>query len=79
MAHFSTGSSNRSTNIDRMIASVLVAGVTFILGYTVVRASLAQSEQGAFTGADAAAVADSDADIVIPGEGTLWKEFGTSF
>jgi len=60
-----------------MIAGVLVAGVTFILGYTVVRASLAQSEQGAMTAADAAA--NSEVEVVVPGEGTLWKDFGTSF
>jgi len=60
-----------------MIASLLVAGVTFVLGYTVVRASLAQSEQGAVTATDAAA--NSEAEFVVPGEGTLWKDFGTSF
>lgn len=72
--HSSTTSSARTTSVDRMIASVLVAGVTFILGYTVVRASLAQSEQPSTTTAT-----DSEAEIVVPGEGTLWKDFGTRF
>ncbi len=73
----STTSLARSTSTDRMIASVLVAGVTFILGYTVVRAGLTQSEQSVITAADAAA--NSEVEVVIPGEGTLWKDFGTRF
>jgi hypothetical protein len=78
MAYYSSNaSSTRSTKADQIVASVLVAGVTFILGYTVVRASLAQSEQRAMTTTDAAA--DSEAEFVVPGEGTLWKDFGTSF
>lgn len=63
----------RTTGVDRAIASVLVAGVTFFLGYTLVRVSLAQPETAS------SAVTNSDVDVVVPGEGTLWKDFGTSF
>ncbi|MGC1310385.1 MAG: hypothetical protein WA885_24410 [Phormidesmis sp.] len=64
----------RGSSADRAIASILVAGVTFILGYTVVRASLAQAEaQGVAT------TTDEDVQVVVPGEGTLWADFGTQF
>lgn len=60
----------RTTGVDRAITGLLVAGVTFVLGYTVVRATLAQTTQ---------ATVDSDVEVVVPGEGTLWADFGTSF
>jgi len=66
-------SQTHSTGIDRAIAGLFVAGVTFVLGYTVVRASLAQSAQ------PAAASEGADVEMVVPGEGTLWSDFGTSF
>lgn len=66
-------SSTRTSGAGGAIASVFVAGVMFVLGYTVVRASLAESAQ--------VPVASSDADVqvVVPGEGTLWADFGVSF
>ncbi|MFK8182732.1 MAG: hypothetical protein AB8B99_05105 [Phormidesmis sp.] len=67
-------SQTRTTGLDRAIAGVFVAGVTFVLGYTVVRASLAQSAQTATT-----PTADADVEVVVPGEGTLWADFSTSF
>lgn len=63
----------KTTSTDRAIAGLLVAGVTFVLGYTVVRASLAQSEQTTIVGDNA------DVEVVVPSEGTLWADFGTSF
>ena len=65
-------SHTRTTGADRAIAGLLVAGVTFILGYTVVRASLAQAATTAVNN-------DAEVDIVVPGEGTLWADFGTRF
>ncbi|EDX84233.1 hypothetical protein S7335_1930 [Synechococcus sp. PCC 7335] len=63
----------QTTSVDRAIAGVIVAGVTFFLGYTVVRASLAQTNPAAPT------VVDNDVEVVVPGEGTLWKDVGTRF
>ncbi|MEM6452375.1 MAG: hypothetical protein AAF703_18935 [Cyanobacteria bacterium P01_D01_bin.105] len=63
----------RTTGVDRAITGLFVAGVTFVLGYTVVRASLAESAQQTIVGDNA------DIEIVIPGEGTLWADFGKSF
>lgn len=65
-------SQTRTTGVDRAIAGLFVAGVTFILGYTVVRASLAQS-------AETATNDSADVEVVVPGEGTLWADFGRSF
>lgn len=42
----------QTTSTDRAIASVLIAGVTFFMGYTVVRASLAQTDSAAPTTVD---------------------------
>ena len=66
-------SSTQTTGLDKAIAGVLVAGVTFILGYTVVRASLAASS------APNAAPVDNDVTVVIPHEGALWSDVSTSF
>ena len=44
------------------------------MGYTVVRASLAQTDS-----ASSAAAADNDVEVIVPGEGTLWKDVGTRF
>ena len=63
----------RTTGIDRAITGLFVAGVTFVLGYTVVRASMAQNAQTTVVGNDA------DIEVVVPGEGTLWADFGKSF
>lgn len=64
--------STQTTGLDRAIAGVLVAGVTFVLGYTVVRASLAQSNPQAVA-------TDSDAEVVIAHQGALWADVGTQF
>ncbi len=69
-----TAGMGQSTGLDRAITGVLVAGVMFVLGYTVVRASLASTTTG-----QAATAADSNVNVVIPHEGTLWADFGTSF
>jgi len=63
----------QATGVDKAIAGLLVAGVTFVLGYTVVRASLAASTPS--TDATAA----SDVEIVIPHEAALWADFATQF
>ncbi|MEL6816030.1 MAG: hypothetical protein AAFP03_14655 [Cyanobacteria bacterium J06598_3] len=73
-------SSNRitgqATGVDKAIAGLLVAGVTFVLGYTVVRASLAADTSAAAT---AASAIDNDVQVLIPHEGALWADVGTSF
>lgn len=63
----------QTTGAGRAVSSVFVAGVMFVLGYTVVRVSLAETSQLATTDNNA------DVQVVIPGEGTLWADFGTSF
>jgi len=67
--------STRTSGAGQAIAGVFVASVMFVLGYTVVRVSLAERVQ------TPAAVAGDDAAIqmVIPGEGTLWAEFGNTY
>lgn len=65
-------SSTQTTGVDRAIAGALVAGVTFILGYTVVRATLAQSTAATTT-------ANNDVEVVIPHEGALWADVSTQF
>ncbi|MEL6488425.1 MAG: hypothetical protein AAFV85_04745 [Cyanobacteria bacterium J06634_6] len=69
-------SSNRitgqATGVDKAIAGLLVAGVTFVLGYTVVRASLAAS-------AVDAPITDADAEVVVGHQGTMWKDVSTQF
>lgn len=54
------------------IAGILVAGVMFVLGYTVVRAGLAQADSSLVTNESA------DVQVIVPGEGTLWADFGPS-
>ena len=69
-------SSNRitgqATGLDKAIAGLLVAGVTFFLGYTVVRASLASATVNA-------PAADADIEVVVGHEGTMWKDVSTQF
>ncbi|MGD1864767.1 MAG: hypothetical protein ACFB0D_09445 [Phormidesmis sp.] len=67
------GGMSQTTGLDRAIAGVLVAGVTFVLGYTGVRASLAASAP------QTSVAADSDVTVVIPHEGALWSDVSTSF
>lgn len=66
-------SSTQTTGLDKAIAGVLVAGVMFVLGYTVIRASLAAKST------QSAVASDSDVTVVVPGEGTLWAEFSNSY
>ncbi|MEB3231518.1 MAG: hypothetical protein VKJ64_10945 [Leptolyngbyaceae bacterium] len=50
---------------DRVVVSLLAAGMMFVTGYTAVRVSLAQP------------AADYDASVqinVVPHEGTLWAD-----
>lgn len=61
-----------SAALGNAIAGLFVAGVTFVLGYTVVRASLAQND---FAAADA----NADIEIVVPHEATLWADFGPEY
>lgn len=68
----SYNTSTHVSNTDRAIAGLFVAGVTFILGYTVVRATLNQPAQ---TGTEV----PDNVQVVVPGEGTLWSDVGTSF
>ncbi|MGB7087343.1 MAG: hypothetical protein WBD47_17425 [Phormidesmis sp.] len=70
----STRVSTHSSTADRAIAGVIVAGVMFVLGYTVVRANLAQTATGSDVATDEATI-----QMAVPGEGTLWADFGTRF
>ncbi len=45
----------------------------FVLGYTVVRAGLAEADGISATNDGA------DVQVIVPGEGTLWAEFGKSY
>lgn len=63
-----------ASTADRAVASIFVAGVTFVLGYTVVRTALGPVQQS--TSVDAAT---ADAEIVIPHEATLWADFAKSY
>ena len=62
----------QATGIDKAIAGLLVAGVTFVLGYTVVRASLAASTQ------PTAATADN-AEVIVTHQGAMWADVSTQF
>ena len=55
------------------IASIYVAGIMFILGYTVVRTGLAEADAPLATN-DGAKI-----QMVVPSEGTLWADFGPSY
>ncbi|MEL6351233.1 MAG: hypothetical protein AAFR58_05670 [Cyanobacteria bacterium J06627_28] len=61
-------SATQSTGVDRAIASLLVAGVTFVLGYTVVRASLAYEAQ------QAPDFVAEDVQTVVGHQGALWSD-----
>lgn len=69
----SARSTTKTSSVDRAIASLFVAGVMFVLGYTVVRVGMAEANS---TGA---VTEGADVEVVIPGEGTLWADFGTSY
>lgn len=64
--------STRVSTADRAIAGMLVAGVMFVLGYTVVRTSMAASTQDATS-------QDADIEVVIPHEAALWADFSTRY
>lgn len=68
-----TQNATRTSGLDKAITGAFVAGVMFVLGYTVVRASLAETTQAATTSNDA------EVQVIVPGEGTLWAEFGNSY
>jgi hypothetical protein len=53
--------------VNRAIASLFVAGITFVFGYTLVRAALGPAQ--------AAPVQGTEAATVIPHEATLWAGF----
>ena len=72
MNYNASNRADRSDGLGNAIAGLFVAGVMFVLGYTVVRASLSQ-------GAIAPAETGAEAEVVIPHEGTLWAGFGTEF
>lgn len=69
----STRLTSQTTGVDKAIASLLVAGVTFVLGYTVVRASLATS-----AAQPAAATAD-DVEVIVTHQGAMWEDVSTQF
>ncbi|MGB3298170.1 MAG: hypothetical protein WBA76_07860 [Phormidesmis sp.] len=58
------------------IASLFVASIMFILGYTVIRVSMAEADGS--VAASVAAQDGTDIQMVVPGEGTLWADFGPS-
>ena len=70
--HVSDRASESSAALGNAIAGLFVAGVTFVLGYTVVRATLAQN-------APVAVESGTDIEVVIPHEATLWEGFGTDY
>ena len=72
MSYNISNRAERSDAVGNAIAGLFAAGVMFVLGYTVVRASLAQSS---ISPAEASAAAD----VVVPHEGTLWADFGTRY
>lgn len=66
----SYNTSTRVSPADQAIAGILVAGVMFFLGYTVVRTSLAQTAE---------TTTPEDVQIVIPHEAALWADFSTRY
>ena len=69
----STSTRTTTSGTGQAITSLYVAGIMFILGYTVVRAGLAEAD---------APLADSSGakiQMVVPSEGTLWADFGPSY
>ena len=65
-------SSAQTSSLDRAVTGLFAAGAMFVLGYTVVRVSLALP-------ATAPAAANSDIEVVIPHEGALWADVSTQF
>ena len=61
-----------ATGLDKAIAGLLVEGVTFVLGYTVVRASLA-------TSADPTVATDADVEVIVTHQGVMWQDVSTRF
>lgn len=72
MYNSSTRITGQATGIDKAIAGLLVAGVTFVLGYTVVRASLAANQPAT------AATAD-DVEVIVTHQGVMWSDVSTQF
>ena len=72
MSYNASNQTSQSTALGNAIAGLFTAGVMFVLGYTVVRASLAQNTISP-------AEANADTVVVVPHEGTLWAGFGTQY
>ena len=72
MSYNISNRAERSDAVGNAIAGLFAASVMFVLGYTVVRASLAQNSI-------APAEAGAEAEVVVPHEGTLWADFGTQY
>ncbi|MEL7144392.1 MAG: hypothetical protein AAGL08_19515 [Cyanobacteria bacterium J06573_11] len=72
MYNSSTRITGQATGVDKAIAGLLVAGVTFVLGYTVVRASLATSAQPT-------TATTNEAEVLVTHQGAMWKDVSTQF
>lgn len=65
--------STQISSADRWIASLFTAGVMFVLGYSVIRTALIRAESSFDT------LPASNAEVVVPHEGTLWADFGKTY
>lgn len=72
MNYNASNRADEQSAVGNVIAGLFVAGVMFVLGYTVVRVSLAERVA-------TPVAADADIEIVVPHEATLWAGFGTEF
>lgn len=72
MYNSSTRITGQATGVDKAIAGLLVAGVMFVLGYTVVRASLATSPKPI-------TATTNDAEVIVTHQGVMWKDVSTQF
>ena len=70
MNYTSNRITGQATGVDKAIAGLLVAGVTFVLGYTVVRTNLATAT------VDTPA---ADAEVVVGHQGAMWTDVSTQF
>jgi len=65
-------SSTQTSSLDKAVMGLFAAGAMFVLGYTVVRVSLAQP-------AAESTAANNDIEVVIPHQGALWADVSTQF
>ena len=63
----STTSKENSASLYGAIAIPLAALTTFVIGYTISRANLAQTQPNEV---------QEDVNIVIPHQATMWSDFG---